>query len=140
MDTLAEDYFQEKFGFDKAKEVGRDLAAKRSFKKMDNRLLKIIGKDKKNFPKKSHIDQQKYVSKKYETDPKLGKLVDDFPDAMDRGGKAGQVALGAAYAGGAYLAYKGIKKLIQKLKNEKDPEKRAELKKKISVQKQKIKK
>lgn len=53
---------------------------------------------------------------------------------------AAQHALGAAYAGGAYLLYKGIKALYNKLKSANTPAEKIEIKSKIATKKAQLQK
>ncbi len=113
MTTLAEDYFDEAFGFSTAGQIGAGVGGT-YFSKGGRKYLKHGGKE--NF-------KQAVTSR--------GAKV---------GYRAGQAAYGAAAAGGAYLAYKGVKRLINKFRGEKNPRKKEMLKKQIAVAKQKIKK
>jgi len=110
-------------GFNKAKQIGKDAYYDDNDKAKD--LLKY-GKNKlagKNIEASRNIRD---MSKKDEISNKVGGLA--------------QGGLAAAYVGGAYLLYKGIKVLYKKLKAADTPEQKAAIKTQIASKKVQLQK
>ena len=113
----------EAFGFDTAKKVGRNIAYSKNAQWNDeeNGIVGFWTGDKEKFDKS--YEKNKKGLKRRET-----------------GGKVGQGGLAAAYVGGAFLLYKGIKALYNKLKSANTPAEKIEIKSKIATKKAQLQK
>jgi hypothetical protein len=112
-------------GFSKAEEIGRSAFTTEKEKE------EIVNGIKAWKAKGKPIDSSAI---------KIKKDIDKYRSKSKAGADLAQIGLAGAYAGGAFLLYKGIKSLYKKYKEAKTPEAKAQIKSQIDSKKIQLKK
>lgn len=127
MRTLSEDYFIEVLGFKSAGALGRGVGAQ--FSDPGKKLRNKITANRLANPGQTVGQTMKNTISNPET-ANLAKQAGQTTAAAV-GGTAGQLALGGAYVGAAYLAYKGLMKLKDRFSKSNKPQEKEHLQKQI---------